>query len=125
VRKVSATHVICVRLGLHIVSEANRREHWATKAHRVRWHRKCAAASLYGVCTIGAPVTPPATITLTRIAPRKLDSDNLAGGFKAARDGVADWLHMDDGDEQLTWVYAQRKGKPGEYDAECVIEWEA
>lgn len=122
---MSATHVICVRLGLRIVSEANQRGHWAKKAARAKLHRTCAAAALYGTCIRGAPVKPPVIITLTRIAPRQLDSDNLAGGFKAARDGIADWLHIDDGDERLTWRYEQRKGRPGEYDAECVIEWAA
>jgi hypothetical protein len=122
---MSAAHIICVRLGLRIESVANKREHWSKKAARAKLHRSCAAASLYGTCIRGwLPVTPPVTITLTRVAPRKLDSDNLASGFKATRDGVAQWLRIDDGDERLTWVYAQRRGKPGEYDAECLIEWE-
>ena len=121
---MTATHVICTRLGLRIESEANGREHWRKKAARAKLHRALAAASM---CAIPghATVMPPLTITLTRIAPRELDSDNCAGGFKAARDGIADWLGIDDGDKRLTWLYAQRKGKPGEYDAECVIQWEA
>ena len=49
-------------------------------------------------------------ITLTRIAPRTLDDDNLAAGFKATRDRVADWLGVDDGDKRLTWRYAQERG---------------
>ena len=27
--------------------------------------------------------------------------------FKATRDGVADWLGVDDGDKRLSWRYAQ------------------
>ena len=65
---------------------------------------------------------PPLTITLTRIGPRTLDDDNLAGGFKHVRDGVADWLGIDDGDKRLTWRYEQRKGAPKEYAAEVRIE---
>lgn len=38
--------------------------------------------------------------------------------------GVADWLGIDDGDPRLTWQYAQRKSKPGNYAAEIVIEAE-
>jgi hypothetical protein len=53
-----------------------------------------------------------------------LDDDNLASGFKAARDGVADWLGIDDGSPRLSWRYGQRKSKPGEYAAEVSVEWE-
>ena len=52
---------------------------------------------------------------LTRIGPRRLDSDNLAAALKHVRDGVADALGMDDGDPRLVWLYGQRRGKPGEY----------
>ena len=65
---------------------------------------------------------PPCVITITRIGPRKLDSDNLAGSAKHVRDGVADWLGIDDGDERLTWEYAQRSGGAGVYACEIVIE---
>jgi hypothetical protein len=51
----------------------------------------------------------PLTITLTRYSSGTLDSDNLAGAFKACRDGVADYLGIDDGDPSLTWAYAQSK----------------
>lgn len=58
---------------------------------------------------------PPADVFLTRIAPRKLDSDNLAASFKHVRDEVARWLGVDDGIESVVWHYAQRQGKPKEY----------
>ena len=54
-------------------------------------------------------------ITLTRLASRKLDSDNLATALKAVRDGVADALNLDDGDERLDWRYAQEKAPRGHY----------
>lgn len=119
---MSATQVICTLLGIRIESEANRREHWRVKANRTKAQRKVAYWALWDAGFIDGK--PPITITLTRIAPRKLDSDNLAGGFKAARDGIADWLGIDDGHPSLTWLYAQRKGAPGQYDAEARIEWE-
>lgn len=104
-------------LPLKILSEANLRCHWAARAARMKRHRQTA-----DVMT-PAPrlVSLPATITLTRIAPRALDSDNLAGGFKGVRDGVADKLGINDNDPRVTWVYAQRKGKPREYAAEVEI----
>lgn len=54
------------------------------------------------------------TITLTRIAPRKLDGDNLQRSLKAIRDGVADVLRIDDGNERLGWRYEQRPAVKGE-----------
>ena len=118
---MTATHVICTLLGMRIDSVANKREHWSRRATRTRNQRHCAMRMMGKTA---APGSGPITITLTRIAPRKLDSDNLAGGFKAVRDGIADWLGTDDGHESLTWLYAQRTGKPGQYDAEAVIQWE-
>jgi len=62
-------------------------------------------------------------ITLTRIAPRRLDpGDNLNSSMKAVRDGIADALGIDDGDARLTWKYAQRKGNPKEYAVEVEVE---
>lgn len=61
-------------------------------------------------------------ITLTRIAPGELDDDNLIGGFKAVRDGVADWLGLNDRDKRLKWLYAQKRGAPKEYAARVLIE---
>lgn len=90
---------------LRIVSAANRREHWAAKARRVKTERSAAMA---------VPKPDPAeryTITLTRIAPRMIkDCDNLASGFKGLRDGIADRIGIDDGDPRLTWIYRQKKG---------------
>ena len=120
---MSATMVVCVTLPLRIISEANQRGHWSKSASRKALHRNTAR------CILQSHARPhkdgPITITLTRIAPRVLDDDNLASGFKAVRDGVADWLGIDDGSKRLTWVYAQRKGLAGQYVAEVVAEWPA
>lgn len=106
-----------VTLPIRIESVANKREHWAAKARRTKFHRNAALA----IPSRFLP-EPPCTVILTRIAPRKLDSDNLASGFKALRDGIADRLGIDDGDERVTWRYAQEKGKPREYAARVEFE---
>ncbi len=49
-------------------------------------------------------------VLLTRVSPRKLDSDNLQGAFKGIRDQVAEALELDDGAEQWQWDYAQVAG---------------
>lgn len=59
----------------------------------------------------GTPPVPPLTVTITRIAPSELDDDNLAGSAKAVRDGVADWLGVDDRTKRsgVAWRYAQAR----------------
>lgn len=113
--------VVRVRLPLRIVSVANLREHWAKKAARTKTHRLTAWAELRA-SGVTVPSRDPLRITLTRIAPRKLDTDNLSSGCKAVRDGVADWLGCADNHPTLTWAYAQRRGAPKEYAAEVLIE---
>ena len=118
---MTASHVVCVMLPLRIVSEANSRDHWRKASARKKIHRVCAHSLMR---KHPAPTTDgPVTITMTRIAPRTLDDDNLASGFKSTRDGIADWLGIDDGSSRLRWVCEQRKGKA--YAAEVVVTWEA
>lgn len=95
---------------LRVVSEANRRDHWRVKAKRAKDQRAYTYAHLPAMLA-GLPL--PLVVTLTRVAPRKLDSDNLAGAFKAVRDGVADALGKDDGNAGIEWRYAQQKGEYG------------
>ena len=98
-------------------SEANLRGHWAKRARRARTQRQAARFLVRAACNVAdtSVLSGPITITLTRIAPRRLDSDNLASSLKAVRDGVADAMGVDDGCSRIQWCYAQRKGKPREY----------
>ena len=102
-----------IELPIATVSEANRRDHWATKARRTKAHRNAA----WALC----PVYPlPCLVTLTRIAPRALDDDNNVGSFKHVRDGIADRLGVKDNDPRVEWRYAQAKGKP----AAVIVEFQ-
>lgn len=49
-------------------------------------------------------------VTLIAVRQKRLDDDNLAGGFKALRDAIAESLCIDDGDERIEWVYRQQVG---------------
>lgn len=90
------------------VSVANLRMHWAVKAKLAKNHRAQSRMALEQ----SAPIPPqiPVTVILTRVGPRTLDTDNLASSLKAVRDGVADWLGVDDGHKDIDWQYRQRKG---------------
>jgi hypothetical protein len=97
-----------ISIPIQAVSVANLREHWAQRAKRAKEHRQAA----HWAMKQAARPTLPCVITLTRVGQRRLDTDNLASALKACRDGVADWLEIDDGDARIEWRYAQRTGKP-------------
>lgn len=114
--------LVKVTIPIKIESVANLRENWRERAKRSKKHRTAAYCylAMYSqpINTVG-----PMTITLTRIATRQLDDDNLASGFKAVRDGVADWLKRPDNDPLISWRYSQEKGEPKKYAASITIEW--
>lgn len=110
---------------VRIESTPNKREHWAAKAKRTAIHRASAFYALRQISKV-----PPALlrmrVRLTRVAPRAMDSDNLAAGFKAVRDGIADWLGIDDGSSRIVWEYSQTKGGVREYAVKVqIVEWSA
>jgi hypothetical protein len=90
----------------------NQREHWRKRAERARLHRQSAR---FGMEQTKQRPALPCVITLIRVAPRPLDGDNNQGSLKSVRDGVADWLRIDDGSDLVTWKYEQRRGKPKQY----------
>jgi len=114
--------MIVVDIPVRIISEANSRQHWRKAAARKQLHRQTARLVLQ---QYARPMGESElfTIMLTRVAPRKLDDDNLSSGFKAVRDGVADWLGIDDGSPRIHWVYRQHKGDAGHYTAWVKVEW--
>lgn len=108
---------VTATLPLRIVSVANLREHWATKAKRTSEHRLTTWAELK---RCERPIGQ-ITVRLVRIAPRPLDDDNLRSAFKAVRDGVADWLGVDDRDPRVSWDYGQERGAPKVYAARVEV----
>ena len=100
-----------VELPIHIVSVANKREHWGARARRAQTHRR--SALLVPKLAWRFPVE----ITLTRLGGRQMDDDNLVAAFKALRDGIAARLGLDDADPRLRWRYEQ---EPHPHDAVSV-----
>lgn len=110
----SAEPLLSVSLPLMLVSEANSHEHWRGRQRRAKAQRGATSVAL-GYPT-WLPLAVKATgshlvVRIVRIAPRALDSDNLARACKAVRDGVADALGVDDRDPRVTWLPDQAKGK--------------
>lgn len=110
--------MIDVIVPIRIESVANKREHFMRRAARAKKHRRDTHIALRAA-TLDRP-SLPLIVTLTRVAARVLDDDNLRSAFKAARDGVADWLGVDDGSELVEWRYAQETGK--QYVARVRVE---
>lgn len=108
------SHSLVVEVPIRIESVANLREHWGKKAARAKKHR--AAAIIVPKHEL------PCLVTLIRVAPRALDSDNLASSFKNLRDGIADRLGVQDNDPRIRWRYEQVKGKPKEYTSFVMIQ---
>ena len=113
--------MIEVRMNMKIVSVANLRMHWAVKAKLAKDQRTRTRMSLNAAAQSSGAEMLPVTVVLTRVAPRRLDGDNLQSGFKAVRDGVADWLGVDDGNGLIDWQYVQRSGRAGEYAVEIEV----
>ncbi|MCD8349110.1 MAG: hypothetical protein LUC93_00675 [Planctomycetaceae bacterium] len=99
---------------LKVISEMNWRGHWAARHKRLKEQRGLS----YGHClkNLGYPRERDGSfyVKLTRLKgyrQRDFDGDNLQSSFKAIRDGIAQYLGIDDGSDRLTWEYAQEKGK--------------
>ena len=104
--------------GLKLVSEANRasHEHWRGRQRRAKDQRELVDLVLR---TKARPAVP-AVVTITRLAPAALDSDNLQGCAKHVRDEVARWLGVDDRDARVVWRVAYVPSK--RYGVRIVVE---
>jgi hypothetical protein len=116
---------VVVTLPLRLVSEANAHEHWRHRQKRAREHH----AVVNMVATV--PMRDAAmhlhrgtdlVVTITRVAPRMLDSDGAVISGKYVRDAIAKLLGINDNDPRVEWRYAQRKGKVREYAVEIKVE---
>lgn len=95
------------------VSEANSHEHWRQRQKRAKEQRLAAAFGGASRCHPSELPPFPLVVTLTRVSPRELDDDNLQGATKHFRDGIADWLGVDDRKRDVVrYEYGQRKGAP-------------
>jgi hypothetical protein len=117
---------LMVSLPIRTISEGNAREHFRAVAKRKHEHRRIAHMALGAALAkrgLAGLDFVPVLVTLTRIGPRTLDSDNVAFALKATRDGIADALGIDDGDrDRLRFRYRQRRAGPKVWSVEVLIE---
>jgi hypothetical protein len=115
--KASGKTSIEVTIPVVTVSESNVRDRGRhgkpgslRKSQRVKSNRTVSGYTMRAQIGRSLDVWPagvPLVVTLTRVGGRKMDDDNLSAALKAVRDGVADWLGVDDGSPLLTWDYRQ------------------
>ena len=111
------TESINIKLPIKIISEANNTDHWTKKHKRKKDIAKKLRTYLpsFGKCHL------PCKVTLTRISPRRLDSDNLIISFKFIRDYLSNLLipglapGRADDDHRIEWCYEQVRGESKEY----------
>lgn len=110
-----------IRVPLKTINPLNRREHWAVRSSRVKRERELvtlwARAAKFKVPPL------PLIVTMTRIAPRKLDPhDALPASFKGAADALCALIGVDDRTEQIDWRYRQQRGEPREYAIQIEVQ---
>ncbi len=107
-----------VYIPMRLAPEANKHEHWAKKAKRVKRQRWVVERVLD--TKLAPPL--PVVVKLTHIAPRPFDSDNRRRAFKAIRDEIAKWLGTTDAPGSgIIWQYRRRRGKVREYGIEIAV----
>ena len=108
--------------GMKLQRGGNDRERHFMRSVRVR-REKGETWRALGLCPDVLP--GPLVVTITRVAPGVLDTDNLAGAAKSVRDAIAHWLGLDDGKAEraglVLWQVAQRKGGKGVWHVEIDI----
>lgn len=103
---------------IRTVSEANQREHWATKNRRNKRQQEAVGYALLSKRALLPK--PPVLVNLCRLAKRSMDPDNLVGSFKHVQDAVAKILGVNDGDRsKVRWMYEEETGHP--YGVEITI----
>ncbi len=100
--------IVVVIPGMKLHSEANMRCDWIARSRIAKAQRSEIAAIVSG----HKPPPLPVSVVIERSGPRRLDSDNLAISAKHARDEIAKWLGVDDGDESVAkWSVVQKIGE--------------
>jgi len=109
--------LLTVGFPMRTTTGQNARACWQVRARRAKVERANTGfflRSLAGEEMLSLWNSLPLVVTLTRTGPRQCDDDNLVGGLKHVRDGVADFLGVDDGNtRRVTWKYAQKRGQWG------------
>src|SRR5262249_26227071 len=112
---------ITLALPVTVVSEMNRRDHWAVRNRRFDKQANALVKAITALAWYSNkegyvwPFGFPLVVTFTRLhnCGQEMDDDNIRSAFKAIRDAVAEWAGLPDNDKGFEWLYEDREGKPG------------
>lgn len=103
-----------VTIPIPLPSAGNMHEHWRHRQRRIKAQRSAVMLALPRAKLRRErnwlELNGKLVVTMVRISPRKLDSDNLAFAFKGCRDQVATQLGINDNDPCVAWHYEAEKG---------------
>ncbi len=105
---------LLVEVAVRTAAEANERGFF--KALNRKKKQDAALDEALTEALVTQPIPPgPWCVRFTRLAPSRLDDDNLGGAFKRLRDQMALVIGIDDGAPAIAFAVAQekRKGPPG------------
>ena len=110
-------------LPIRTKTENNNDEHWRKRWRRAKYQRDTVHQYLVFLRQQRFKVWLPLTVTMIRVAPRQLDDiDNLSSAMKHIRDGIADFLEIDDRTPLVQWHYAQTRGRPKYYGIRIILQ---
>jgi hypothetical protein len=92
--------------GLVPKTNMNSRAHWGTKK-RIAKHERIMVRDALKLKF--AQPRLPLVVTLIRCSTGWPDSDQAVTSMKHVRDGVADFIGVDDGDNRITWNVERRR----------------
>lgn len=100
---------ICFLVRAKTKNPLNQREHWRAVSNRALVDKEETVLA----APRDTPVILPCVVVLTRYSTSKLDShDGLRAALKHIADGVAEWVGVDDAeDDKLRFQYEQQKCK--------------
>ena len=110
-------HKIDIFLPLVTKTLDNLRCHWSVKAKLVKEQRE----TTYWMLKTKSLPESPVTITITRCAPRRLDTTNLGSALKGVIDGCSDAMGVDDSQDDLM-AFDLRQRKQSLVGVEVTIE---
>jgi hypothetical protein len=98
--------------GLRLNTQTNQSKVWQVRHRYVAMVRERVWMALRPRPKFKVP--PPWSVSMVRIGPRQIDSDNVVSSLKAVRDQVAQFLGVDDGDvSKVVWHCHQLRGPFG------------
>ncbi len=107
---VTVAYLMMKQFPLQLGRGGNDRKHWRAADRQKKAEKEAVAWMFRGAMR---PPVFPCVVTITRIAPSAgLDDDNLSGACKYIRDGVAEWIGVDDKKtDKVRYQYAQERGQ--------------